>query len=193
MAEVTITRLVPGAVAAVADHNANVAEWNAKTAAGQIEESNVRQEGLDYPNVMDASVEATDRAGASRFYESDTASGNIAAPGKVTMGGLDVQITGITVSSGDTVEVRFAGWITGVVGAQVKLYLESNNGGGWGGIPSTQRPFSSAVGEVLVDNYCVTHKHTATGTWSFRLAVSNVTAGSVNVRNAVLFAEVLAR
>lgn len=195
MSTFTPVKFNAGTTAASADHNANVAAMNAASAAGQIEEPNIRQEGIDHHNIADNSVEATDRAGATRFFESSTPSGAIAAPAKVTMGGLDVEITAITVSSGDSCVVRCAAWIEGpaIPGTDVTLTLQVNDGSGYVTVTSTQRRYSASAAANLEVDYCVTTLRTTAGTFSFRLYVSAVAVGTINVKDAVLFAEVIAR
>lgn len=192
MSTVTITRMTPGETASSTDHNANVTAWTNALATGAINESNVREQGLDRFSIDNESIEVTSRAGASRFFESSTASGVIAAPGAVTMGGNPVQITGITVATGDDVTIRFSGWIRGAANTQGRLVIERNSGAGWSAVTATRRPFQVPAAVALKDSYTVTHRHTGgAGTWSYRLAVSTVAAGNFVIENAVLFAEVV--
>lgn len=193
MSSVTLTRMVPGQTASSTEHNANVTAWTNALGTGDITEENIREQGLDRCNIDDDSIEVTSREGASRWFESDTPSGVIAAPGAVTMGGNPVQITGLSVATGDDMTIRFAGWLTGAAGSQYRMVLERNSGAGWSAITATRRPFNYAGGAVVLqDNYVVTHRHAGgAGTWSYRLAVSAVGAGNVNVKNAVLFAEIV--
>lgn len=70
MSRVVQTELLEGAIATAADFNATLASWNAATAAGQINGSNFREEGLDVTSFAAGSVTTTVVNGSIRFSDS---------------------------------------------------------------------------------------------------------------------------
>lgn len=70
MSRVVQTELLEGAIATAADFNATLASWNAATAAGQINGSNFREEGLDVTSFAPGSVTTTVVGGSIRFVDS---------------------------------------------------------------------------------------------------------------------------
>lgn len=196
MSRVSIIEAVPGNTASSSDENTNLAAWN--TATASIDDTNVRNEGLDHGSFADEVVECLTREGAAPFFESSTKSGAYtgAGPFKVTMGGNDVQIGPIVVNSGDSVLIYCSAMTyNDVGGGTATLILQYNpNSGVWSSVGVSRRSYiGSAVTSLKRRDYTVAHLHSlGTGTFYYRLAVEEGSANNTYVENAVLYAIVVA-
>lgn len=201
MSTVTLHEEVVGQVATAANFNSTLASWNAATAAGSINDENLREQGIARKNVADQTVEPL-TTGSAWFVEDDGGSPAYAGPDDpVVVGGTAIEIGPYSPGADDIVRVYCTAFITGaaVVGGTLTIVaLQRNiNGAGWVTQAPTRRPLT--VHPVLaptVDlrrNYAVVHRQTGALTSVMWRLIIETSPGPVTVENAVLFVTITGR
>lgn len=197
MSNVLITKLNHAAVATAADHNANVAAWEAATNTDAINDDNVREEGIDANNIEDESVEAFGDGTGRWIFKSNTPSTPLGAGvNPVLMGGVTpVLITGLVIAAGEEVIIRCSAWCTtNAPSSNTKMILYySPDGATYNAVGVTRRPMKTeAPGCSMNQTYTVTHRHAfGPGTFHYVLYCEDSSGAPVTVQNVVLWAQML--
>lgn len=208
MSTVTIHEEVPGVVTSATDFNTTLTSWNTATAAGAINEANLREEGIARKNVADFLVDSPltsggdPRRGTDWFVE---ASGGVAGGpygagvNVVVVNGTTIQIGPTDVLTDDIVRVYCTAYVRSASpDSQTLVALQRKIGAGaWATIPATQRPLSvspACVGCAMERVYSVVHRaNGTTGLVRWRLVIVDSPGADVYVDNAVLFVTVTGR
>lgn len=193
MSTVTITPLTPGSTAASADYNATVTSWNTATANGAVNDSNIREEGIDRRTIADRAIDGQ-RSMTAAFKFVGTAASSAIATGAATLvsmnaGTEDAVVGPVTTVSGDKLLIRVsADFHTGTGGpntgrgSATRFYLQRSDNTGSFAAPTDVTvttyyyqtntallPIGAAVFPCR-DTYQITYLHSAgAGIWKYRL------------------------
>lgn len=197
MSRVDLTFPEPGETASSTDHNANAAAWNAATA--DVDQDNVRQDGLDHRNFADSVAESLTRVGSASLFESATPSASALvtyAATPVIMGGSPAQIGPSVPSADDDMLVRCSALVvadnTAALSDASFYLLYSTDNVTWNAIASTARPLKGPSNGIPgYMSYTVTHRNAITGTVYYALGFTSATE-TAHVENCVLDAQILA-
>lgn len=193
MSTVTITPLTPGSTAASADYNTNATSWNSATANGVVNDSNIREQGIDRRTIADRAIDAQRSMDAGFKVVSTSASAAIATAAATVVamdgGALTALVGPVTTVSGDKLLVRVcADFHTGAAGPNTgrnsgtRFYLERATSADayavWTPITVSTYYYQTNAGLLPTgavvypcrDTYQITYLHAAgAGTWKYRL------------------------
>lgn len=148
MSRIEVTDLVPGESATSADVNSSLTSWNTGTAAGSIDETNVRMEGIDRRTMSAAEhVVYTTASGVNTRVIGPSGgvnnnSGSYAeVPGPLTTSDLTFDVNAQIIVHA-TLYMEGA---TNTTGTIVSLIMQSssNGGGAWSDMVGTRQRFST--------------------------------------------------
>lgn len=197
MSNVSITKLNHAAVAMAYEHNANVDAWNSATDIDNINDDNVREEGIDASNIEDEAVEAFGDGTGRWLFKSSTASTPLGAGANpVLMGGVTpALLTGLVIATDEEVIIRCSAWCTtNAPSSNTKMILYySPDGATYSAVGVTRRPMKTEVpGGSMNQTYTVTHRHAhGAGTFHYLLYCEDSPGANVTVQNVVLWAQML--
>jgi hypothetical protein len=106
MSTITVTDLPPGTEATSTAVNATLSSFNSGTAAGQLDGTNVRLEGIDR-RTMSQTVNVVEKNVATAFYFKANSSGNVnnttGTPAVINLdGGASLMVTAATITAPST-------------------------------------------------------------------------------------------
>lgn len=210
MSKITLTDLPEGEVATAADYNANMTSWNTATAAGAVNDQNIREQGIDRRPIADRAIDLT-RIGTNAFYEQFDSTPTLIALGGVAtlvvINGVDAKIGPANVVSGDSliIECSIYGYCGtsagGGTNGQTLFYLQrSSDNAAWSTVAESRQMFSTnadmlvafVIEGVVVfpwrGSYTVTvlHHGGAGATWYYRL-MCETTVEDAYVEGAILY------
>ena len=149
MSRVNISEIDVGDVGATAKANTTLEQWNSATA--NIDETNVREEGLDERNFAPGTVLYSVRSGASGdIVSSKTA---YAEPPDVTLNTIIVDGDSVEFIVRCSCQVEVERIANTSTQASVGLRLAYHLGGGWNPLTSTERKFGYNPTQIFDEPY----------------------------------------
>lgn len=206
MSKVTITELFPEDTATAANANATLTSWN--TASADVDDTNIREGGVDRRTIAPRAITPTDGRPSQVALVGPSA--GLAATGaatQVTFGATLIEIGPINfnAAAGDQLKVycSFAYSITTGAGnaAEFKLGYASASGGPWTVINQTGRPANQSAGMAALasappetGSCTIAHKFTAATSSTLYLALLyTLAAGTLTISDLTFNARLSAK